>query len=146
MPYHTNGLPKDLHQCAHPPNPPLNFATPPLPLSSATFHSRLKVKLFKLSYPDSTSTPRHAHHHRNLDLTFTDFDLETKQEAWWTLFNIAPLFELVSLASLLWVLRSFQRFTLHYIIVTGSSSTGPCASYWSEERSACAASYDGELC
>src|SRR6218665_634487 len=32
-----NGLPKDLSQFAHPPNPPLNFTYPPLALS-ATFH------------------------------------------------------------------------------------------------------------
>src|SRR6218665_3418998 len=41
-----NGLPKYLRQFAHPPNPPLNFTYPPLALSSATFHSRLKTELF----------------------------------------------------------------------------------------------------
>src|SRR6218665_3894504 len=43
-----NGLPKDLRQFAHPPNPPLNFTYPPLALSSATLHycSRLKTELF----------------------------------------------------------------------------------------------------
>src|SRR6218665_724182 len=35
-----NRLPKDLLL-----NPPLNFTYPPLALSSATFHSRLKTKL-----------------------------------------------------------------------------------------------------
>src|SRR6218665_2942653 len=38
-----NGLPKDLRQFAHPPNPPLKFTYPPLALSSPTFHSRLKT-------------------------------------------------------------------------------------------------------
>jgi len=32
-----NGLPKDHHQIAYPPNKPLNFASPPLALFSATF-------------------------------------------------------------------------------------------------------------
>ena len=60
-----NRLPKDLHQFAHPPNPPLNFTYPPLTLSSVTFHSRLKTELFKLSYPGFTpATPHVRHHHR----------------------------------------------------------------------------------
>src|SRR6218665_2494952 len=47
-----NGLPKDLRQFAHPPNRALNFTYPPLALSSATFHSRLKTELFNiLFYP-----------------------------------------------------------------------------------------------
>ena len=33
-----NGLPGDLHQIAQPPNPPLNFTSYPLALSSATFN------------------------------------------------------------------------------------------------------------
>src|SRR6218665_1456494 len=53
-----NGLPKDLRQFANPPNPPLNFIYPPLALSSATFHSRLKTELFKISYPGPTPAPR----------------------------------------------------------------------------------------
>src|SRR6218665_3900737 len=64
-----NGLPKDLRQLAHPPNPPPNLTYPPLALSSAgpaTFHSRLKTELFKLSYPDSTPGPRHVRHHHRL--------------------------------------------------------------------------------
>src|SRR6218665_4190576 len=44
-----NGLPKDLHQFALPPNRALNFTYPPLALSSATFHSLLKTELFKIS-------------------------------------------------------------------------------------------------
>src|SRR6218665_1199824 len=61
-----NGLPKDLRQFANPPNPPLNFTYPPLALSSATFHSRLKTELFKISYPGSTPAPRHICHHHLL--------------------------------------------------------------------------------
>src|SRR6218665_3182895 len=61
-----NGLPKDLRQFAHPPNPPLNFTYPPLALSSRTFHSRLKRELFKISYPGSTPTPSHLRHHHKL--------------------------------------------------------------------------------
>src|SRR6218665_1247012 len=57
-----NGLPKDLRQFAHPPNRALNFTYPPLALSSVTFHSRLKTELFKISYPGSTSAPRHVRH------------------------------------------------------------------------------------
>jgi len=51
-----------------------------------------------------------------LGLTFPDFDLETKQEVWLlrTWFGIAPVNKLVSLTWLLWSLRSFRRFTLHY--------------------------------
>src|SRR6218665_1104817 len=42
-----NGFPKDLRQFAHPPIPPPNLTYPPLALSSATFHTRLKTELFK---------------------------------------------------------------------------------------------------
>src|SRR6218665_614681 len=45
---------------------PLNFINTPLALSSATFHSRLETELLKLSYPDSTSAPRHVRHHYRL--------------------------------------------------------------------------------
>src|SRR6218665_3545068 len=58
-----NGLPKDLRQFAHPPNRALNFTYPPPAPSSATFHSRLKTELFKISYPGSTPVPRHVRHH-----------------------------------------------------------------------------------
>src|SRR6218665_3777980 len=61
-----NGLPKHLRQFAHPPNPPLNFTYPPLALSSATFHSRLKTELVKISYPGSTPAPLHVRHHHRL--------------------------------------------------------------------------------
>src|SRR6218665_3587534 len=47
-------------------HPPLNFINTPLALSSATFHSRLETEHFKLSYPDSTSAPRHVRHHYRL--------------------------------------------------------------------------------
>src|SRR6218665_639473 len=47
-------------------HPPLNFSSTPLALSSATFHSRLKTELFKLSYPDSAHAPRHIRHHHRL--------------------------------------------------------------------------------
>src|SRR6218665_1447660 len=57
-----NGLPEDLHQLAHPPNPPLNFPYPTLALSPAAFLSRLKTDHFKLSYPDSTPAPPHVGH------------------------------------------------------------------------------------
>ena len=63
----TPKLPKDLRQFAHPPSPPLKFTYPPLALSSATFLSRLKTELFKLSYPESRPISRfsisgaHAH-------------------------------------------------------------------------------------
>src|SRR6218665_1395120 len=57
---------KDLRQFAHPPNRALNFTYPPLALSSATFHSRLKTELFKIFYPGSTSAPRHVRHHHLL--------------------------------------------------------------------------------
>src|SRR6218665_3851968 len=53
-------------QFANPPNPPLNFIYPPLALSSATFHSRLKTELFKISYPGSTPSPSHVRHHHRL--------------------------------------------------------------------------------
>jgi len=67
------------------PKVPLNFASPPLTLSSATFHSRLKTELFNLSCPDSTLSPAHDHHHHRLhrihaapycliSLTSSDFD------------------------------------------------------------------------
>src|SRR6218665_1149411 len=39
-------------------NSPIKFIYPLLALFSATFHSRLKTELFKLSYPDSTPAPR----------------------------------------------------------------------------------------
>src|SRR6218665_1547751 len=61
-----NGPSKDLRQFAHPPNRALNFTYPPLALSSATFHSRLKTELFKISYPGSTPAPRHIRHHHLL--------------------------------------------------------------------------------
>jgi len=61
-----NGLSKDLRQFVRPPNPRLNFTYPPLALSSATFHSRLKTELFKLSYPDATPAPPHVRHHHRL--------------------------------------------------------------------------------
>src|SRR6218665_1864862 len=61
-----NGLPKDLRQFAHPPNPPLNFTYPLLALSSPTFHSRLKTEIFKISYPGSTPAPSHVRHHHRL--------------------------------------------------------------------------------
>jgi len=57
-----NGLPKDLCQFAHPPNPPLNFAYPPLALYSATFHSRLN----SLSYPIPVPL---LHHHTSTIIT-----------------------------------------------------------------------------
>src|SRR6218665_3699073 len=60
-----NGLPKDLRQFAHPPNPPPNLTYGKLALSSTTFHSRLKTELVKLSYPDSTPSPRHVRHHHS---------------------------------------------------------------------------------
>src|SRR6218665_3261559 len=39
-------IPKDLRQLRHPQIQPHNFISPPLALSSAIFHSRLKTKLF----------------------------------------------------------------------------------------------------
>jgi len=46
-----------------------------------------------------------------------------KREVWLlrTWFGIAPVNKLVSLTWLLWVLRSFQRFTLHYVKSSASS-------------------------
>ena len=61
-----NGLPNDLRQFAHPPNPSPNLAYPPLALSSITFHSRLKTELFKRFHPDFTPAPRHVRHHNRL--------------------------------------------------------------------------------
>jgi len=61
-----NGLPKDLRQFAHPPHPPPNLTYPPFALSPATFHSRLKTELFKMSYPDSTPASRRVRHHHRL--------------------------------------------------------------------------------
>jgi len=61
-----NELPRDLHQFAHPPNPPPNLTYPPFALCPATFHSRLKSELFKLSYPDSTPAPQHVRNHHRL--------------------------------------------------------------------------------
>src|SRR6218665_259110 len=48
-------------------------------------------------------------------LTFPDF-YETKREVWLlrTGFCIAPVNKLVSLTWLLWAVRSFRSFTLHY--------------------------------
>jgi len=66
----------------------LNVTYLPLALSSATFHSRLKTELFKISYPDSTSAPPHVRHSSPittvasrclLGLTFSDFDQEPKR-------------------------------------------------------------------
>ena len=63
-----NGLPTYLRMFAHPPispavSPPNNNSTsPPLALSSAAFHSRLKTELFNLSYPDSNQVPSPNHH------------------------------------------------------------------------------------
>src|SRR6218665_171290 len=55
-------------------------------------------------------------------LTFPDF-YETKREVWLlrTGFGIAPENKLVSLTWLLWALRSYRRFTLHYITNSLSS-------------------------
>ena len=51
-----------------------------------------------------------------LHLNFPGFYLAMKREAWllWTWFYIALVNKLVSLTWFLWVLRSFQRFTLHF--------------------------------
>ena len=90
----------NLRQFVHPPNPHLNFSYPPLAPSSATFHSRLKTELFKVSYLGSTPAPP-----------------TMKWEVWLlrTGFGIAPVGKLVSLTWLLWALKSFWSFTLHYI-------------------------------
>jgi len=68
-----NGLPIDLRQFAHIPNPRLNFTYPPLALSSPTFHSRLKTELFKndlkqnsLRYPIPAPL---LHHHTSAIIT-----------------------------------------------------------------------------
>jgi len=54
-------------QCfAQLPNPPPYLTYPPLALSSATFHSRLKTEILKLSHPDSTNAPRHVRRHHRL--------------------------------------------------------------------------------
>src|SRR6218665_3129062 len=60
--------PKNRRQFVHPPNPPLNFTYPPLALSSATYHSRLKTELFKISYSGSTPAPPHVRYHHRLQL------------------------------------------------------------------------------
>ena len=51
-----------------------------------------------------------------LDLPGFWHGTETKRNVWllWTCFGIAPVNKLVSLTWILWALRSFQRFTLHY--------------------------------
>ena len=112
-------------QFAHPLNPPLNFTYLPLALSSATFHSRLKTELFKLSYPDSTPASiiiTDCNHSPTLSpqLDLSGFwpGTEMKREVLLlhTWFGIAPVNKLVSLTWLLRALRSFWRFTLHYII------------------------------
>src|SRR6218665_1837567 len=61
-----NELPKDLCQFAHLPNPSLNFTYHPLAISSATFYSRQKTELFKLSYSGSNPAPPHVRHHHRL--------------------------------------------------------------------------------
>src|SRR6218665_2281786 len=61
-----NGLPQDLLQFDHPPNPSPNLTYPPLALSSGTFHSRLRTERLKLSYPDSTPRPQRVRHHHRL--------------------------------------------------------------------------------
>src|ERR1700733_4656225 len=43
---------------------PVNATSPPLALSSAAFHSRLKTELFKFSYPESIPAPPYLHHNR----------------------------------------------------------------------------------
>src|SRR6218665_2501534 len=79
----------NLRQFVHPPNPHLNFSYPPLAPSSATFHSRLKTELFKISFisrfhsctttrqlssPTATVEPRCLP-----GLTFPNFDLAPKR-------------------------------------------------------------------
>jgi len=46
-----NGLPKDLRQFAHPPNPPPNLTYPPFALSPATFHNRSPTLSPRLDLP-----------------------------------------------------------------------------------------------
>src|SRR6218665_345689 len=57
-------LPKHLRRFAHPPIPPLNVTTPdtpPLALSSATFHSRPKTVSSHVSILASIRTPAQLH-------------------------------------------------------------------------------------
>src|SRR6218665_421089 len=53
---------------------------------------------------------------------------ETKRKVWLlrTGFGIAPVNKLVSLTWLLWALRSFRSFTLHYIYAYGSTLKVRC--------------------
>ena len=107
----------------HPPNPRPNLTYPPLALSSATLHSRLKTKLcpipiLLLRHDTSATTTGHNHSPTlspRLDLPGFWPGTETKREVWLlqTWFGIAPVNKLVSLTWLLWALRSFRRFTLH---------------------------------
>ena len=43
---------------------PVNATSPPLALSSAAFHSRLKIEIFKFSYPESIPAPPYLRHNR----------------------------------------------------------------------------------
>ena len=64
--FHDGDDDDDLSCYQDPPNPPPNLTNPPLAISSANFHSRLKTELLKLSYPDSAPAPRHVRHHHRL--------------------------------------------------------------------------------
>ena len=60
---------------------PFNFTTTPLAISSAIFYSRLKTKLFKLSYPDSTPAPPHVRTYCNLHGFWPDTETETEMRS-----------------------------------------------------------------
>ena len=126
---HSKTVPYCPGQLVTLPNLPLNFTYTPLALSSATFHSRLKTELFKISYLGSTPrpTPPHVRHHHRLQpwhhvvspawpfriLTWHRNETRSLAIGDWVWYSAGD--KLVSLTWLLWALRSFRSFTLHYI-------------------------------
>src|SRR6218665_4049106 len=56
---------------------------------------------------------------KNFKFQIFKFQFQTKREVWLlrTGFGIAPVNKLVSLTWLLWALKSFRSFTLHYITI-----------------------------
>jgi hypothetical protein len=84
-----------------------------LALSSATFHSRLKTELFRLSYLDSITAPPHAHHHHHRLACMISSAWPPRTLTWHpngqsslavlrTWFDIAPVTKLVSPCAFVW--------------------------------------------
>jgi len=122
-----NRLPKDIPQFARPLTNRLSSSL--IRLHSPLLHSTHDWRPNSSSYPILilllslqtsaiiTDCNRSSTLSPGLGLTGFSNGTETKQEVWLlrTWFGIAPVNKLVSLAWFLWSLRSFRRFTLHYI-------------------------------